>query len=634
MKDMLKKIIQSIEKRIFIPVGFKLIFIISLLIIISLSSMILLASYFFKDDSSVRIEENNHTISEVIALKVESDILSIIGKANLISTSIIENKKRYKRSAAGIDNYADRYFNGDKDLLFVAVTKKGKRGRLKVKTNVFNTPCLEENRIEKRNIWKALRGEKKVFRKSFNNEEVVINTSTYFKRPVIGISVPYIRNTETTASSVLVIFITMNRFLEAVKTRGIARTSIVNGSGDLIAHYDPLLILAKASLANLPIVKRMMISPADNEQKRFKDEDGIKYIGSFKKVNFGGIGVITIVEESTAFAAVLRIERRNFLILIIVLTLSILILYFFAKTLTVPVRRLVEGTKEIENGNFELDLEKTTRDEIGLLTESFVDMGRGLAEREKMKEAFGRFVNKEIAEMVLKDEIKLGGEKKEAVIFFSDIRSFTSMSEKLEPEEVVEFLNEYMTEMVDCIYKTHGVVDKFIGDAIMATWGTPISRGNDTENAINSALYMRKRLIEFNSERGTKRRPVIRHGCGINTGPVLAGQIGSHDRMEYTVIGDAVNLASRIEFLNKPFGTDILISENSYKMVKGIFSVKKMQKITVKGKKDQLQIYAVLGRKDDNDAPKSIKALQKILCIEQSELEKYKQEETKYEIID
>jgi adenylate cyclase len=241
----------------------------------------------------------------------------------------------------------------------------------------------------------------------------------------------------------------------------------------------------------------------------------------------------------------------------------------------------------------------------------------------------------------MRDELTLGGERKSVAILFSDIRSFTAISEKLQPEEVVEFLNHYMTRMVECVNRTHGVVDKFIGDAIMAVWGTPVSKGNDTENAVNGALLMRASLMEFNRDRGGARKPVIRIGCGINTGEVLAGQIGSEDRMEYTVIGDAVNLASRIEALNKPFGTDILISGDSLALVKDVFAVERMQSIKVKGKEEPQQIYAVLGRRDDPARPKSLEELRNALGIK---VESFKRrhddaadpdhEEVKYEIIE
>lgn len=133
----------------------------------------------------------------------------------------------------------------------------------------------------------------------------------------------------------------------------------------------------------------------------------------------------------------------------------------------------------------------------------------GLIERDKVKKALGKFVNPQIAEKVLKQELKL--EEKEKLCYsFSDIRGFTSISEKLEPEEVVEFLNEYMTEMVDCVSLTDGIVDKFIGDAVMATWGAAFSHGNNAENAVNSAILMRKALIKFNVGRGTDKNQSLK----------------------------------------------------------------------------------------------------------------------------
>ena len=153
--------------------------------------------------------------------------------------------------------------------------------------------------------------------------------------------------------------------------------------------------------------------------------------------------------------------------MIVVLMLSVLFVYFYANSLTNPILKLVDASHEVELGNYHLNLPVGAHDEIGILTNSFNSMTKGLDEREKMKSAFSKFVNKDIAEMAMKGEIKLGGERKYCAIFFSDIRSFTSISEKLEPEEVVEFLNQYMTEMVKCVNNTHGIVDKFIGDAIM-----------------------------------------------------------------------------------------------------------------------------------------------------------------------
>ncbi len=614
-----------------LSIGVKLISIISLIIITSLTVMILLTSYFFKGDSEIRIKENNLKISDITALKVKTDFTALIEKGGFIAQTLIS-----EGITTSEDEYlSQRFFSTDKDILYVGVAGT-KGGVPKIEHGIINRQFADQKSITANDIETSIKVEAPVLNRSFNLEEIAHNVSHLLKVPMIAVCAPYVRKSDREASSILIIFVAVNRFNQAVSKPGITKTFIVNGGGDLIAHYNSALVSARVNFQKLPIVKMMMTSPVDNGQTRFKDDKGIWHIASYKKMGFANGGVISTVSEEKAFEAVRRIQFRNIIITIIVLNLAILIVYFFSKTLTGPVRRLVDATEQIEQGNFDIDIVKSTNDEIGQLTESFINMGKGLSEREKIKDAFGKFVNKEIAEKVLRDEIKLGGEKKDIAIFFSDIRSFTAISEKLEPEEVVEFLNDYMTRMVNCVNSTRGVVDKFIGDAIMAIWGAPVSHGNDTENAVNASLMMRGALIDFNKNRGGDRKPVIKIGCGINTGPALAGQIGSQDKMEYTVIGDAVNLASRIEALNKPFGTDILISHDSYKLVEDIYYVEKMQEIKVKGKLEPQQIYAVLGRKDDPDALKTIGELRQLLGIEDVDLKNFDpnaEEEVKYEII-
>jgi adenylate cyclase len=185
-----------------------------------------------------------------------------------------------------------------------------------------------------------------------------------------------------------------------------------------------------------------------------------------------------------------------------------------------------------------------------------------------------------------------------ATLLFTDIRSFTMISEMLEPWEVVEFLNAYMTRMIACVEQTGGAVDKFMGDAIMAHWGAITIMESAAVNALNgvkTALAMRNALREFNAGRdGSVKQPRIRIGCGLNSGPVVAGQIGSDTRMEYTVIGDTVNLASRTEGLNKNFLTDILITESTWNLIREDIIAEEMLPTKVKGKKDPVRLFAVI----------------------------------------
>ena len=191
--------------------------------------------------------------------------------------------------------------------------------------------------------------------------------------------------------------------------------------------------------------------------------------------------------------------------------------------------------------------------------------------------------------------MKLGGEQREATVFFSDIRSFTSFSEKVSPQEVVNMLNEYFKIMVGIITKHNGVVDKFIGDAIMAVWGAPESFGNDAANAMVACLEMRIALANLNESRLARGLPEIRIGMGVHTGPLIAGTIGSDDRMEYTVIGDTVNMASRIEAATKAYGTDLLISEVTSEKIKDSFILEQAGTASVKGKSEPLKLFKVKG---------------------------------------
>jgi len=614
-------------RRFYTSLRFKLIFIISAVIVVSLSGMIFLATYYFKSDNRIRVQQSNLDIAKILALKVKSDFMTLIDNSKIITQEFLD--PRGKRGPELITST-------DRNFLFFGIAKNSPAQEgLDFSSQVYNQELLEELQIAREGLEGAGKIHARNLARAFGGEIVVENVSESLRVPVVGLSYALKVRGRDSSSSIVVNYARFDKILLAFKAEDrIGQVFMVNDRGDVIAHQDGTSVLNARNYINLPIVKAMVKSPQNNGQIRYKDENGTVYLGSFWKIGIGGCGVISTVEEDKALQQVYDMQRRNFYLMVIVLTVVIMIIFFFGTSITTPIIRLVDATKRIKEGEYRVNIATTGKDEIAELTGAFVEMGIGLEEREKMKDAFGKFVNKEIAEQVLRGELRLGGERKDAAVLFSDIRSFTAISEQLEPEEVVEFLNKYMTRMVNCVNVTNGVVDKFIGDAIMAIWGAPVSHGNDIENAVNAALMMRKELLVFNQDRGGPRKPFIKIGCGINAGPVLAGQIGSEDRMEYTVIGDTVNLASRIEALNKPFGTDILISEDAYDRVKDVFRVVPMQKIKVKGKSEPQQIFTVLGRLDDNQAPKSIPELRQLLGIDIEGMPgEETPEEVKYEIL-
>jgi adenylate cyclase len=584
----------------------KLVFIISMIIILSISSIIYIATFFFRNDNELRIKEKNLEITELIASKTRADISNLIRSAKLAAISLAQGTVINLADKSEIKELNDLSNEEGFIAIYIYIMEGG---RPTIFQKSYNPIFLTEKNWNKSVLDKAVSKDLKNYTASYKGKTVVLNSSIN-KEPLIAVSYPYKMDE---ASGFIIALAKMDSILSSFKSSGITDNFMLTQEGIVLAHSKKEDVYNKTSFKELPIYEKIQDSPINNGQIKFENSNKEVFLASFKKLGLGNLTVVTSVPEEKAMEEVNNIQRRNFYLMIIILNVSILIVFIYSKSLTKPILSLVEASKKIERGEFQLDIKETSGDEIGVLTRSFVHMGKGLSERDKIKDAFGKFVSPELAEKALHGNMRLGGERKECTIFFSDIRNFTAMSETMQPEDVVDFLNLYMTEMVSCVNQKAGIVDKFIGDSIMAVWGAISSTDNDTESAIETALLMRKSLAAFNKNRGTQKKPFIRIGIGINTGDVIAGQIGSEERLEFTVIGDAVNLASRVEGLNKEFGTDILITESAYSKVPNLYNVKKMKAIQVKGKKKAQVIFAVLGRLNDSSAPKSIPELRSII---------------------
>ena len=220
--------------------------------------------------------------------------------------------------------------------------------------------------------------------------------------------------------------------------------------------------------------------------------------------------------------------------------------------------------------------------------------------RKWITSVFGKYVSPVVIDNLIKNpnSIKLGGEKRNITIFFSDIRGFTSISEKLEPEKLVHLINEYLSEMTSIIIKDQGLVDKYMGDAIMAFWGAPLEQPDHAEMACSSSLEMIDKLRSLQKKWREEDIPSFEIGIGLNSGDAIVGNMGSFKRFDYTAMGDNVNLASRLEGLNKVYGTNIIISEKTYNIIKEKFETRKLDAVRVKGKRKPVFIYELLSKKD------------------------------------
>jgi adenylate cyclase len=226
-------------------------------------------------------------------------------------------------------------------------------------------------------------------------------------------------------------------------------------------------------------------------------------------------------------------------------------------------------------------------------------------EKRKMKRLFGQYVSKDVYEQLVSNPAlaRLGGQRRQMTVLFSDIRGFTTVSEKGEPEAIVRTLNEYFTRMVDIVFRHKGTLDKFVGDMVMALFGAPLDDADHAEHAVDAALDMLEELQRLNERWMAEGRPALDIGIGVHTGPMIAGNIGSEAIMSYTVIGDSVNLGARLESLNKNYGTRIIISDATRAALPDRYVFRPLGDVVVKGKTQPVAIFEVVGRADALSAP-------------------------------
>ena len=591
---------RRIDQILLFPIGAKLVTIVTLIVLISLGSITVLVSWLVRQDLQISAEENNFEANRRSAAEAEYTFSQTRSGTLILIHTITSGGTQ----AAQARNNAEFFFKQNPGIAAVLFTapEQGK------------TLLANEEFLYKKNVSPALANafladNEAFLKRAAMGETLILNAAPRLTAHLLAMFFP----AETGGAAVL--FSPEN--LDSSFGSGPNRSWMINDSGDILVHADFENVRNGVNVADRQFIRDIRESPGQSRQ--FLAEN--QFI-AYTKLDIGGCAVITGIEHDKVFEGIAATTRRNIYLTIAVLSFSIMLIWFFSKSISVPIKALAVAAREIEGGTFDIKLPRTKgRDEIKVLTVSFQKMCTALC-------VFGRFTNREIAIKAMRGQIKLGGIQKHATIFFSDIREFTAKSEAFTKifgedasDKIVYWLNNYFTHMVGCVEKTRGTIDKFIGDAVMAHWGTAYTTGSPVQDAcscVTAALMMRKSLHEMNKEHGKSDsvNPPIRIGCGINTGMVTAGQLGSDARMEYTVIGDPVNLASRIEALNKPLGTDILISEETWKLVNKYFTTEEMPSVTVKGKEKPVRIFAVINIAGVTKGPQNLADVRRLLGIE------------------
>ena len=663
------------------PISVKLVTIVTLIVLVSLGSITALVSWLVRQDLRIAAEENNFEANrrsaaeaESLLSKIRSDTLMLMYTITSVGTetSLAKNNAAY-------------FFRQNPHIAAFFFTIPGWEKRHLVNEQFFLSRNIDLSTVDTfRDNHQA------TLRRAAAGETLVINATPQFAAHLLAMFIP----SETGGAMALF----SPESLDASFGSELNQSWMINSLGDIIIHADFEYVRSGVNVSDHNFIRSIQESPDRNKQFlietdfgvtrsnvtnknpfystwetvqqssvrlynicadaicrifeierntpqdkiQFRDEqpETTRLFVAYTKLNIGGCTVITSIGYDKVFEGIAATTRRNIYLTIAVLSFSVMLIWFFSKSISVPLKILAEGARKIEGGKFDLELQKPKgRDEVAVLTISFQKMCSALR-------IFGRFTNREISIKAMRGQIKPGGLQKHATILFSDIRNFTAKSETFTnvfgedaSDRIVYWLNNYFSRMVDCVEKTNGSIDKFIGDAVMAHWGAVYTSGSPARDAFNgvlTALMMRKAVHEMNKQRrkGDPSNPPINIGCGINTGIVTAGQLGSDMRMEYTIIGDPVNLASRMESLNKPLGTDILISENTWKFVKKYFITEEMPPVTVKGKKRPVRIFAVINVAGTDKGPKTIADVRKLLGIQPPDTSKIdvNADEKKYKI--
>jgi adenylate cyclase len=330
------------------------------------------------------------------------------------------------------------------------------------------------------------------------------------------------------------------------------------------------------------------------------DLDGEPYLSTFRQLPAAGGEPVRIVLQRSLAAELAPARALENIILVVTLAslaAAALAALGMARGISRPVQQLAAHTAVIARGDYATRLPLDRTDELGRLAEGFNRMSEGLAERDRVRDLLDKNVSPAVAARLLRDGSALGGEEREVTILFADLRGFTTLSETLPPREVVTLLNRYLDRMSAAIEAQGGVIDKFIGDEIMALFGAPVAQPDSADRALAAALAMRTALVALNAEFAAEGRPPLAFGIGLNTARVIAGNIGSHRRLNYSVIGDGVNIAARLQTLTRDpvHGTDIILSDATLKTTARPWRTRPLGSVSVKGRTGTLSVHALEG---------------------------------------
>ncbi|MFN7825048.1 MAG: adenylate/guanylate cyclase domain-containing protein [Pseudobdellovibrionaceae bacterium] len=575
-----------------IPISFKLIFLTVSFLVISTVLFIYVSSLVLTTTMVLREEDANKSQAKARANEVDNLLTSAKERTEINAALLMKDASAEELK---------KNFNKDKPLVALEIFQISSSGNNLVHRRLKDE-FFQENKIEASHLERVLKNIQFPFL-TVAQKKIEIRNASLPKSPALFVlGLPLMKDEHGNITHIAIAYYQLSYLQKPFSEVSERVYYLTDRQGTLLAHQAEDKALAQLNFKSSPLMEQALSGDLPEKQSSFEDpEDGEAYIGAFVKNLAFRTVVVSQIKKSIVLEPANNVKREAIKIAGYMISVALFLIFLFSMTLTSPIERLAEMIQHVARGNFDIKARHFVRskDEVGDLAIAFDKMTEGLKERDKVKSLFSKFHGSSVAEDLLKKDIGVGGQNKEVTIFFSDIRGFTAFSEKKTPEEVVTMLNEYFEVMVGIINRHGGVVDKFIGDAIMAVWGAPNSTDRDTQSAVRACLEMRKALVELNKRRESRGQPPIMIGMGLHSGPAISGTIGSSERMEYTVIGDTVNMTSRIESSTKAFGADLLVSETVSQKVGEEFLFEEAGSAEVKGKSEPLKLFKVRGYREN-----------------------------------
>lgn len=433
------------------------------------------------------------------------------------------------------------------------------------------------------------------------------------KKPAITCSCPVI-DADGSISKIWAIDIELDEISTFLKNLKIGKNGIafiINEKDQVVAYPEMSRCIREEAGALRPVrVDELGVASIDaafrvyeatGMQKLYFESEGTEYFASvsdFPKSFPVPWKLVLVVPESDFMGNAMEEMQRIFLICTALLAIAVIVAVFIARSISRPISLLAEETKRIKDFHLDDNVRISSYiKEIQLMSSAISAMKTGL-------HAFKRYVPAELVRQLIKTgkEARLGGQKEELTIMFSDIRGFTSIAEITNAEDLIFQLSEYFDELTNILSDNRGTVDKYIGDGILAFWGAPIKDEHHAIHACSAGLACRERIAELNGRWLKEGKSPFITRIGISTGETLVGNVGSSERMNYTVMGDNVNLASRLEGANKVYGTQIIVSRSTYESASGEFLFRLVGRTALRGRSEETTIYELVGRINDPDA--------------------------------